>query len=113
VEEAVLANRHRIRLAYWASFAEYLKGNGSTFRIRRPNRDHWFTFGVGRAGFVISATISTEKECVGVELYAYNDVDKAFFHALHAEKDAIEREFGEPSAGYKAPRLCPRQATQA
>jgi LPS export ABC transporter protein LptC/lipopolysaccharide transport protein LptA len=87
---------HRIRLAYWKSFSEYLNENRSTFRIRRPNKSHWFSFGVGRAGFGISATISTDYQRIGVELYAQNDVDKAAFHALHAEKDAIEKEFGEP-----------------
>jgi Domain of unknown function (DUF4268)/ABC transporter substrate binding protein len=81
---------------YWASFAEYLKEKGSTFRIRRPNKDHWFWFAIGRAGFGISATISTDKERIGVELYASHDVDKAAFNALHAQKAAIEAEFGEP-----------------
>src|SRR5262245_32318882 len=44
VGEAALADRHRIRLAYWASFAVYLKQKGSTFRIRRPNKVFWFWF---------------------------------------------------------------------
>jgi hypothetical protein len=96
VGEVALAERHHVRLAYWASFADYLKEKGSSFKIRRPNKDHWFSFGIGRAGFVISATISTDKQRVGVELYAYNDADKAAFHALLADKEAIEREFGEP-----------------
>jgi hypothetical protein len=29
---------------------------------------------------------------IGVELYAPNDVDKTAFHALYAQKDAIEKE---------------------
>jgi Domain of unknown function (DUF4268) len=95
VGERVLADRHRVRLAYWASFAEYLKEKGSTFRIRRPNKDHWFSFAIGRSGFVISATISTDKQRIGVELFILNDVEKAAFHSLLAEKQAIETEFGE------------------
>lgn len=90
------AERHRIRLAYWGSFGEYLKGKGSTFRIRRANRDHWFSFGIGRAGFAINATISTDKKRVGVELYASHDIDKVAFRSLQADKNAIEQEFGEP-----------------
>jgi hypothetical protein len=93
IEEEGQANR--VRLAYWASFAEYLKEKGSTFRIRRPNRDHWFSFGVGGRGFHLNATISTDKQRVGVELYAPNDTDKSAFHALYVQKDAIEKEFGE------------------
>jgi len=95
VGEAVLAERHHIRLAYWASFAEFLKSKGSSFRIRRANKDGWFEFPIGRAGFVISATISTEKKRIGVELYKHDDVGKAAFHGLWAEKQQIESEFGE------------------
>ena len=96
VGEAALADRHHVRLAYWASFSEFLKSKESTFRIRRANKDHWFEFAIGRSGIVISATISTDKERIGVELYNHNDADKSAFNALHAQKDAIEQEFGEP-----------------
>jgi len=96
VGEVALTDRHRVRLAYWASFAEYLKERNSTFRIRRANKDHWFWFAIGRAGFGISASISTDKVRVGVELYASNDADKTAFHALHDQKETIEKEFGEP-----------------
>ena len=91
-----LAERHHIRLAYWASFADFLKARNSTFRIKRANKDHWFEFPVGRSGFVISATISTDKQRIGVELYVANDALKRAFKALAAQKEAIEREFGEP-----------------
>ncbi len=96
VGEGELAERHHIRLAYWASFAEYLKAHGSSFRIRRANKDHWFEFPIGRAGFAISATISTDKQRIGVELYNHNDPNKVAFNALFADKGAIEHEFGEP-----------------
>lgn len=96
VEETELAERHRIRLAYWASFADYLKEKGSAFQIRRSNRDAWFHFPIGRAGFVISATITFEKERIGVELYVGNDVNKSAFRGLYAQREAVEREFGEP-----------------
>ena len=88
VGEAVLADRHRIALAYWASFGEYLKEKSSTFRIKRQNKDHWFWFAIGRAGFGISATVSAEKRRIGVELYISNDADKTTFHALLAQKDS-------------------------
>lgn len=96
VSETALADRHRIRLAYWASFADYLKEKNSAFKIRRPVKDAWFSFAIGRAGFVISSTISKEKKRIGVELFIHNDVDKAAFKSLLAQRDLIEREFGEP-----------------
>jgi hypothetical protein len=97
VSEGKLAERQQIYLAYWASFAEYLKAQHSAFQIRRSNKDHWFSFAIfGRSGFVISATISTDKQRIGVELYVHNDPDKIVFNALLAQKNAIELEFGEP-----------------
>jgi hypothetical protein len=93
-----VAERYQVRLSYWASFAEYLKARGSSFRIKRPNKDHWFEFPIGRAGFVISATISSDKQRVGVELYFFNNNDpgKIAFRKLRDDKEAIEKEFGEP-----------------
>lgn len=90
-----LAERHHIRLAYWASFADFLKKQKSTFVIRRPNRDHWFSFATGRSGIRISATINIQKRRVGVELYLSKDPLKAGIRQLSESRTAIETEFGE------------------
>jgi hypothetical protein len=95
VGDADSAARHHVRLAYWESFAAYLKQHNSTFRIRRANKDNWFWFSVGRTDFGISATISTEKNRLGVELSMSNDPGKVAFKALYAQRDAINAEFGE------------------
>lgn len=110
VSEPDLAERHQVRIAYWASFGEFLKTQGSQFRIRRSNKDHWFSFPIGRAGIVINATISTDKKRIGVELYNHNDPTKIGFEALLTDKEAIEKEFGEPLewqelSGKKATRI--------
>jgi hypothetical protein len=65
------------------------------YRTVRANKDHWFEFPIGRSGFVISVTISTDKQRVGVELYIANDPLKRAIKALAAQKDAIVGEFGE------------------
>lgn len=88
--------RHRVRLAYWTSFSEYLKERKSVFAIRRPGKDHWHSFAAGRAGIVISATIYTKKKRIGMELYLHNDPMKVGIRQLAADKAAIEAEFGEP-----------------
>ena len=54
----------------------------------------WYSFSIGRSGFHLNTTISTEKNRVGVELYIRDDADKVAFHELFDEKDEIEREFG-------------------
>ena len=95
VETAEDKERHRVRLAYWASFSEYLRTHDASFAIRRDNRDHWFEFPIGRGGVVISATISTQKRRVGVELYFHNDRYKSGIRTLLDQRSAIEGSFGE------------------
>lgn len=90
-----LRERHHIRIAYWASFSNFLKESGSQFKIRRTNKGRGFDFSIGRSGIVISATISFEKKRIGVELYNHRDQSKVAFNALFAEKEQIEKEFGE------------------
>jgi hypothetical protein len=84
-----------IRVAYWASFGEFLANKNAPFRIRRTNRRHWFNFPIGRSGFWISALISTEHEWVRVGLNIRRDADKAAFDALYNQRTQIEAEFGE------------------
>lgn len=93
--EVINADRHRVRLAYWASFAEYLRQKNSTFSIRLPNKDYWKWFSIGRAGFGINALMSTEKRRISVELYISNDPTKVAFRALFLQKSEIEAAFGE------------------
>lgn len=91
-----LAERHHIRLAYWASFGDFLKARKSTFVIRRQSKDHWFSFSVGRGGVSISATINTKRRRAGVELYFHRDTLKTAIRQLAVDRSAIEAAFGEP-----------------
>ena len=50
VGEAELADSHRVRLAYWASFGEYLREKNSAFESRKPKKSHSRGFAIGRAG---------------------------------------------------------------
>jgi hypothetical protein len=86
------SERRHVQLAYWSSFSEYLQQKGSTFRIRRPKKGNVVWFPTGRSGTVICAIINTERQYIGVALYT----DKAAFHALHGQKEAIDAEIGEP-----------------
>ena len=86
------SDRRHVYLAYWSSFGEYLRQKGSTFRIRRPKKGNVVWFSTGRSGTVICAIINTERQNIGVALYT----NKAAFHALYAEKEAIDAEIGEP-----------------
>jgi Domain of unknown function (DUF4268) len=70
-------------------------GKSALFKIRRPNRHHWFNFPIGRTGFRIGTAISTEHEWIRVGLNIRHDADKAAFDKLFDQKAQIETEFGE------------------
>src|SRR5262249_36989273 len=93
-----------IRVAYWASFGEFLANKNAPFRIRRTNRRYWFNFPIGRAGFWISALISTEHQWVRDGLNIRHDADKTAFDALYIHKSQIEAEFGEALEWQRLPR---------
>ena len=97
VGEAPLNDRHRVLLAYWASFAAFLERKKSSFHITRPNKHMWYSFrGFGRGGFSINASASVEYHRIGVEVYISRDSDKSAIRALEAQRAQIETEFGEP-----------------
>jgi Domain of unknown function (DUF4268) len=96
IENVSVEGAKAIYLAYWRSFGAYLEQQRSGFHIRRSCHGHWFPFGIGSAKFHISATISTEKQRIGVELWCPQDISKTAFRALLAQKEEIEKEFGEP-----------------
>jgi hypothetical protein len=96
VGEEAYAARHQLRLSYWDSLREYLNEKKSGFQIKRPNKGAGYWFPTGKSGCVIAAHISTEHRRIGVSLIIHNDPDKIAFRALYGQKEAIEREIGEP-----------------
>lgn len=90
-----LVKRHQIRIAYWASFAEFLAANHSTFSIKHLNKNRLYRFPAGPTGFSIVALISIQKRQGVVGLSTPRSPEKAIFQLLFAQKDAIDAEFGE------------------
>jgi hypothetical protein len=91
-----LAKRHQIRLAYWASFAEYLAAKHSTFNIKRASKNRLLRFPVGATGFNIVTMISIQKQQAIVGLSTPRSPEKTIFDSLVSQKDTIAAEFGEP-----------------
>lgn len=90
-----LSGRAQLYHAYWSSFAEYLKANDPSFRIGKINQSRARDFRIGRSGFVITATVSTQKQRVGMALRTYDDPLKVAFQQLYAQRESIESEVGE------------------
>jgi hypothetical protein len=91
-----LAERHRIRMAYWQSFAAFLSERNSALAIRRPIRTAMYRFSMGRPGFRLVARISIREQLAAVGLTISRDPDRNCYYALLAERAGIEAKFGEP-----------------
>lgn len=95
-DDPELAERHRIRLAFWQSFAEFLKARNSFFAIRRPIKTAACRFRIGLPGARILARISIRNQLASVSLVISRDPERKRYLALLAQKATIEAEFGEP-----------------
>jgi hypothetical protein len=97
-ERQSLTDRHDLRLRFWAGLLEYAKGKTSVHANRSPSKDNWISGSIGRNGFTLNYTV--RKSDSQVELWiglgsGQTARNKAAFHALAAQKDAIESDFGE------------------
>jgi hypothetical protein len=95
VSDGVMSDRQQLLLRYWAAFGELLAREDKAFRRRKPNRDHWMNFALGRTGFHIAVTSLVKEKRVGVELYLSRTSAKADFARLATEQSQINAEFEE------------------
>jgi hypothetical protein len=104
VSDGVLAPRFQVRLAYWASFAEFLRNRGAQFfHIRGPRKSSGYRFPIGRPGFFIRAGISTANRCASVSLYMPNDAEHTGIRILARDKDLIQAQIGQILEWNEAP----------
>ncbi|MGI4731437.1 MAG: DUF4268 domain-containing protein [Janthinobacterium lividum] len=82
-------------MAYWGALGATLVARGGPLaRERKPQPQSWMSYSIGRMGFSVNASMARPKRQVRAELYMSNPSAKAWFHLLHAQKDAIEAEIG-------------------
>lgn len=97
IDEAALTSVKALQLAYWGALGTVLMAHGGPLaRERKPQPQSWMSYPVGRSGFGINAAMARPKQQVRAELYMSNPHAKAYFHLLHAQKDAIEADLGYP-----------------
>ncbi len=92
IAEADLTDTKRTQLEFWTEFKEHLEKNSSPVTPQKPLPQHWINFTIGRTGFHMAATLNTQKEVIGVELYIHHENAEAFFKLLEQDKAAIEKE---------------------
>lgn len=94
----VRSKRQEIFRRFWAQFIERSSRHSELFRNRSTTSDHWLTTGIGRAGFALTAALTEDRarvECF-ISIGKNNPpANKAAFHALLAQRQAIEASFGE------------------
>ncbi len=80
---------------FWIEFRDYMVQRGSQLRCPKPGPWNYLIFSIGRTGFSVEVTMSTQKTEIGIRLYITGQNATAHFHLLKAKRDDIEEEFGE------------------
>ncbi len=75
---------------------EFLASRDSGVRPTAPRPQHWASFSIGRSGFRLDAYALVRDSGIGVNLIIGGEHAKPHFHALHREKDAIDKAIGLP-----------------
>ena len=91
-----LSPKQEINLRYWGALRDHLLKTASTIRPVKPQKDNWTSYGVGRTGFALVATVNHRESRTCVEVWIGSDDAKKYFNLLKDEKPEIEREFGSP-----------------
>lgn len=92
--ETALSDRQKRYLAFWSGLAAFIDERDPTFRGASPPKDHWWAFPLGRTHFSLTLIAGGRDQWLGAEVYFHRDPDKLIFAHFHAEKDAIEADFG-------------------
>lgn len=86
----------KLRLRYWTAFREYLREHDSSLSPQKPNREHWYAFGVGTSRAHTEALLITREDKIAVQLVMNLEDAKEVFRNLYSQKDAVENAIGEP-----------------
>ena len=102
-----LSDSQKLYLEYWQAFCDHAFSKPDfkkTFSQRKPLAQTWYSFGIGSSVFHLNATVSAQKSRLGAEIYIKNDKDA--YSKFFANKEEIEREFGEKLEWVSATKDC-------
>jgi hypothetical protein len=91
---ANLSESQQLYREYWAKFMDYVEQNSTNYKRRTPQAQYWMDFAVGRSSFTLQTVASIQKKYLCVQLVIQEPNSKPHFHALFADKPAIELEIG-------------------
>lgn len=96
--DAVLKNRHRIRLDYWEQLLErFSQSSLALYSNISPSKDHWLNAGSGLRGCPYGLLLLQKELRVELSISRFDaDENKQIFDMLYARKEEIESSFGGP-----------------
>ena len=90
------SSRHRLREEFWTTLLEISNRETPIFSNRSPSRDHWLSGGIGISHVHVSYVILKHGSRVEFNITSPDaEWNKRAYDALEANKDAIEKAFGE------------------
>lgn len=93
----------------WIRVGQAVSEKKPTFRLQKPQPQHWSSIALGRSGFSLSMLLNTRTKAIGVELYISAEWSDGAFQSLLEQKSGIEESLGEldwqPLEGKKSARI--------
>ena len=106
----------KLQLEFWTAFAEHLRSQGKHVRPTKPLPQHWMNVAMGKSGtklaaiasFFDSQTSTFDQHELRTEVVLFDQNAKAYFNALEAEKEEIEKALGYSMTWYNPEdkRMC-------
>lgn len=91
-----LGEAGKLYLEYWTALREYMEAHKSPVVSQKPQPDHWASHAIGRANFNLVAVVRQKSNTASARVSISGRQAKSHYKSLYAQKDAIERELGEP-----------------
>jgi hypothetical protein len=84
----------QLQLRFWTEFKRYIESNNYDFKIAKPEPKNYLNIRLGRSGFIISLSVNSRDERLGVEIYINHIESKNKFRILETHKGQIESSLG-------------------
>lgn len=105
-----LSEHKQTQLQFWTAFKEFLEREKSIIRCQKPFQQNWMNHAIGRTGIHLTSVASgwnsetdTWEPEIRTELVMDDQNAKIYFAMLNAQKEEIERQFGQPFIWYNPP----------
>lgn len=91
MSDGELTQTKQLQLEFWEGVNQRL-ASSTTISARKSSPKQWVDYSIGRTGFVLRATLSTQQNRLAVALYIQNKNADAFFQLLSEHQGAIASE---------------------